>query len=196
MITKLCSSCKLTLPVEAFYTSGKRGHHHCCKPCTAEEVKRYRGNNLEKLRARSRAWYYRNKERAADNCKKWRAANPGATPAMWAKWYAANRVRVLASKDKAYSAAKVRERQARKLMATPAWSNSFFVEEAYDLAALRRKITGGKWVVDHVVPLKSRLVCGLHAHTNIRVTTHAVNASKGNRWWPDMPDLSAAIGGR
>ena len=71
--------------------------------------------------------------------------------------------------------------------ATPSWSIRFFVEEAYRLAAMRSKMTGIQWVVDHIVPLKSAIVCGLHAHTNIQVIPGRVNATKGNRHWPDMP---------
>lgn len=73
--------------------------------------------------------------------------------------------------------------------AMPVWANEFFMNEAYDLARLRTKITGYKWVVDHIVPLRSKLVCGLHAHTNLQVIPAVQNAKKGNRWWPDMPEV-------
>ena len=41
--------------------------------------------------------------------------------------------------------------------------------------------------VDHIVPLQSPLVCGLHVHDNLRVILAVDNASKANRHWPDMP---------
>jgi hypothetical protein len=71
--------------------------------------------------------------------------------------------------------------------ATPSWSNKFFVAEAYDIAKRRTVLTGFQWQVDHVVPLRSTLVCGLHAHTNVAVIPKSVNLAKGNRSWPDMP---------
>jgi hypothetical protein len=73
------------------------------------------------------------------------------------------------------------------LKATPAWANKFFITEAYHLAKLREKICGGKWHVDHIVPLKSAIVCGLHVENNLRVIPGAENSVKGNRHWPDMP---------
>lgn len=76
--------------------------------------------------------------------------------------------------------AKARRRRVGMARATPAWANSFFIEEIYDLARLRSEITGYRWHVDHVVPLKHPLVCGLHVEHNLQVVPAAVNLKKGN----------------
>lgn len=78
-------------------------------------------------------------------------------------------------------------RRAAESKATPSWNNDFIMAEAYDLAGLRTKLTGLPWSVDHIVPLRSPLVCGLHAHTNVRVITSRENSKKSNRSWPGMP---------
>lgn len=76
---------------------------------------------------------------------------------------------------------------ADKKLATPKWANLFFIEEIYDLARLRTKYLGVKHSVDHIVPMTSDIVQGLHCEQNLRVVRHVDNISKKNRWWPDMP---------
>lgn len=77
--------------------------------------------------------------------------------------------------------------RAQKLNATPRWANEFFISEAYHLAKLRTKMLGYPWHVDHIVPLKSKFVCGLHVENNLQVIPAVDNFRKHNSYWPDMP---------
>lgn len=55
------------------------------------------------------------------------------------------------------------------------------VKEAHDLRKLRNKTTNTEWHVDHIEPLKSEDVCGLHIWSNLAVIPKTVNLSKGNK---------------
>ena len=41
--------------------------------------------------------------------------------------------------------------------------------------------TGIKHEVDHIIPLQSPFVCGLHVEYNLQVITAKMNRSKGNK---------------
>jgi len=72
-------------------------------------------------------------------------------------------------------------RRAQKKHANMKWANPFFIREAYDLAKLRTKATGFEWEVDHIYPLQSDFVCGLHVEFNLQVIPAVVNQAKGNK---------------
>lgn len=74
----------------------------------------------------------------------------------------------------------IRERDLRD--AYPKWANTFFITETYDLAKLRTELTGIKWEVDHIIPIKSEYVCGLHVEHNLQVVPQLWNRSKRNDW--------------
>lgn len=38
-----------------------------------------------------------------------------------------------------------------------------------------------------LVPLHSKVVCGLHCEYNLQILEAKKNIGKGNRHWPDMP---------
>lgn len=61
------------------------------------------------------------------------------------------------------------------------------MKQYYLIAGYLSRELGVLFSVDHVVPLKSDFVCGLHAQTNMSILPAAWNAKKGNRSWPGMP---------
>lgn len=146
--------------------------------CKKAGSKAHYAANTGKIKAAHRAWQAANPEKYRESIKSWRAANPKKCKAYTKEYNLANRGK---------RNARVVERKAGKLQATPGWANKFFIDEIYDLAQLRTKATGFKWEVDHIVPLKSKLVCGLHCEQNLAVITRKDNITKGNWVWQNMP---------
>lgn len=77
------------------------------------------------------------------------------------------------------------KRRAQRVGAMPKWADEKAMEEFYKKALWRSWSTGVPHHVDHIVPLKSALVCGLHVPANLRVVTEHENTSKRNRFKPD-----------
>jgi hypothetical protein len=49
---------------------------------------------------------------------------------------------------------------------------------------------GREYVLDHIVPLTHRHVCGLTVPWNLRLVTRDCNATKGGRWSPDQMEIA------
>lgn len=88
--------------------------------------------------------------------------------------------------QRARAAAAEQKRKAMKLRAVPAWANMDIITTIYKIAGAYRK-AGFDVQVDHIVPLLSPLVCGLHTEQNLQLLWAHDNLTKSNRVWPDMP---------
>ena len=179
-----CELCLEFKNVDCFYrcSARKDGRQGYCKKCctikTRERLSKH--PEISRLQWLKRKGSIRYKEQRRKASEKYRKANKKKTNTAIAAWLSKN-----PDRHCAYQAM----RRSKKAQAAPAWANKFFMEEAYDLAKRRTALmTGGhKWHVDHIVPLQSNLVCGLHVHNNLQVIPWKTNISKGNRHWPQMP---------
>ena len=165
----------------------------------------WRRRNREKVLADKKAAWFANHEenklklraRYAEDPEKYKQLGKEqyllrqATNLQYAANYrAVNRAAVVASK-KQYAQenpgkinALVAKRKAAKLQRTPAWlteDDLWMIEQAHELAALRTKLFGFPWHVDHILPLQGKYVSGLHVPLNMQVIPGLENCRKGNR---------------
>jgi hypothetical protein len=150
----------------------------------------YYAANRDKCAATMKSWYERNKEKVIANVKTWQQANPERTKAAKAKNKLTRKDTVKAEyqRNKADYFARAASRRVSVKQATPAWADKAEIAEMYVIAGkLNSFFTKPVVHVDHVVPLNSSLVCGLHTQANLEILSAKANLSKRNRHWPDMP---------
>lgn len=148
-----------------------------CVECLKEDwavdnAKRALKPKSEASKAAGRRYYERNKElvKAAASSRSaatkreyrnaWKRRNPEAVQASANAW----------------------KRRARHAM--PQWLTAEHkqqIREMYLTARRLTKSTGTKYVVDHIVPLRSPDVCGLHVPWNLQILTHNDNCAKSNK---------------
>jgi len=136
----------------------------------AEYFKQY--NQSEAGQKSKRDYYARNKEvviaranaRPAEDRKRHREKYKAQNPDLY----------------KAFTS--VRKRRHKN--ATPPWitkEQKQTMRELYLQAMQLTRITGERYVVDHIIPLINPEVCGLHVPWNLRVITQEENLKKSNK---------------
>jgi hypothetical protein len=154
--------------------------------------KKYYEQNAELIKLKRRQSYKLNSKHekviARKRSELWRLNNPEKVKQQKSIKLAYKR----ANSQK--SAALLAKRRAAQKRRTPCWltkDDFWLIEEAYDLAAKRSKLTKFSWHVDHIIPLQGKQVSGLHVPWNLQVIPWFENLSKSNK----LPaDVVAALG--
>lgn len=165
---KRCYKCGQHKELEAFGKNrrNKDGLADECRDCKRQLDRIYAAKNREKAKQRAAEWYTNHKDDpefkliSKERQKEWRKNNL----------------------DK--HCAKEGKRRAAKLKATPEWLSASQIQEIANEYALSKwcsEVMGSPYHVDHIVPLKGKLVCGLHVPWNLRVIPAKENISKGNK---------------
>ena len=175
---KCCTKCGVEKPLDDFPARriAQDGRGYKCRLCAAGEARAWRAANREAHRAYSKRWKRDNKEHAKRKALEWSAKNKDRRAKACREWNGRNQ-------DK--RAAAVARRRAK--LVTPAWADRTAIAGFYRAAKIMEAETGVKHHVDHIVPLNSPLVCGLHVEHNLKVIPARENVLKRNLVWPDMP---------
>jgi hypothetical protein len=161
-----------------------------CITCVLEAVKKNQRKNLDLVHARNRQYRASNTEKISQWHKDWRIKNAEYDATRKAAYRTKNITKVKSAYKRYYEEnyprmlAKNNKRHADKLKRTPAWltlDDLWMIEQAYEIAAVRSRLFGFQWHVDHVLPLRGKLVSGLHTPYNLQVIPAVENLRKSNR---------------
>ena len=190
--SKRCTKCSKRKVLKKFPVDKRmlNGRSSWCRQCAIVSIHKRRAENpvevhaadkirrkanSEKIAVIMKAWYKANTKSAIARCKIWQGKNKARVTANHKAWRRAN---------KGKCAAYTRAHQAAKLNAVPPWLTE------KDFEAIDRvyiKVAKLGLTVDHIVPLRGRIVCGLHVPWNLRPLSKSANSKKGHHRWPDMP---------
>jgi len=123
----------------------------------SQKNKSYYAKNRDSVNAQKRGYYEQNKQHLAAMGRKWREQNYHAV------------IELNTRRKKAIAAA------------TPSWADFGEIRKVYESAKKLTAETGTKHHVDHIVPLRGKLVCGLHVHWNLRAIPWIDNLKKKNK---------------
>jgi hypothetical protein len=186
MVFCSCTRCKAE-----FTKLRRRGSMDTCPACLARDrISRFRAANPD--RVRSYASYGGTTEAKKKYASTERGKEVGRAKAH--RWYwkdpeharAAGRAvkRALYAADRDAHIQRVVNRLAHIRRATPPWADLGAIAVVYAEARRLTRETGIEHRVDHIVPLRGKVVSGLHVATNLRIVHASVNASKGNAFVP------------
>lgn len=166
---------------ETMYFTGKpclRGHidrrftkNGGCTACHKMKTDEWRLKNQDRLVS----YRKENRTRDTEQARKWRFDNPDRVVVANKKWRQSHPDKVNL---------RIAKRNAAKLQRTPEWLTPvdlFEMECVYTYCSALRKI-GLNYHVDHIVPLRGKIVSGLHVPSNLQVITGTENVRKGNSY--------------
>jgi hypothetical protein len=139
-----------------------------------ERIKSWRAENKDLLKAYAKEHYAANKEQYIDRANTWKTENRERRAEISSSHKKNNR---------AYYTADTAKYRADKDKRTPNWLSEFdllHIKCLYQVAAMRTRESGEPWHVDHVIPLRGKIVSGLHTPANMRVIRGEENEKKNN----------------
>jgi hypothetical protein len=178
-MTKLCSVCKTIKTFDCFYKASKSkdGYVNRCKDCDLA----YQRSRKSEKKISSARWYAVNKGTYLLNAR------------IQAKEKRVKKYSVIFASSSEYGVEKWRKYRAKrvlaKVQATPSWvdlPHHSKINEIYAITQQLQEATGSIYHVDHIVPLVSDVVCGLHVWWNLQPMPEKANMLKNNLFEPSL----------
>ena len=138
-------------------------------------MKKYRKNNIEKERERKRKWNEENREKIREQGR----INYKKKSSQYKKRNSEYRKR---NPDKVRFWNANRKKSIKQ--ATPKWLTKEHKKQILGFYTKAQKLeeqTGIKHHVDHIMPIKNQILCGLHVPWNLQVITKEENLKKHNK---------------
>ncbi len=174
----ICTKCNKLVPLNRLIKDMtlKFNVKKVCLPCNSKTSREFYNNNVDKCIERTKKWRGENKEHRAEYEKAYSAKNAERKKASQRERYKRNPLPLIQ---------KVKERADAEKLATPIWANKDYISLWYKLAKIEQERTGMKIHVDHIIPLISDVVCGLHCEDNFQLLTAGDNIRKGRKFNSD-----------
>lgn len=175
-----CNNCLKKKQLVEFYLSKGKKNTNTCRKCSREKAVEYRDKNRDRINNTHKEWSDRNRESERKRLLEYSRLNKESYAHRNAQWRKDN-PDLNCAKSAAY--------RARKLNQCPKWlsdSDVSRLKSIYKLCKNITKKTGILHHVDHIVPLKGEMVCGLHVPWNLQVIPASQNLSKSNSFDEDM----------
>lgn len=192
MLSKKCTKCNIDKPLDQFSKNARNktnGRQPKCKQCFSN----YCTENSEKLKLQKAIYSKANSKKAVLRSTEWSKNNREQSRAIKTKWRINNSEKMndirkeWSKNNPEYLVFNCRKYQVSKLNAIPKWANNKNILAIYKESRRLSLETGIQHHVDHIVPITSDIVCGLHCEANLQILTFSENIKKGNRHWEDMP---------
>lgn len=163
MTSKMCSKCKQTKLLSEYPKAPTciSGYRNYCRECKNKQTSLY---------------YHQNTVVYKQNAARWKEENPEKTRQIKANWKKRNSVWVAADNGRRYATYLTNTLEPSKEL------TDFVYEQAQELRKLRNKFTNIEWHVDHIIPLRGKLVSGLHVWNNFAVIPAKDNQRKNNTY--------------
>ena len=184
--TKPCSKCNQYLPIDLFKADKRlaSGRASICKPCNAAQTLNYANQDREKVRASSRATYYKNPQKRIDNSSNWAKTHPEQRLIIEANYRANHREETQARSADWNS--RNPERRARYKLERRARieNNGVYLILDKELAKLYSSPcfycdASERIEADHIIPISKG---GQHSVGNLIPACRSCNAEKGQKY--------------